>query len=170
MSIKSTIKNDLWRVNYILPFVKKHQFDEKGRFDMLRHVLKAYRDIKPVSVKRNRSVAADTKKLLESVRITIDPDSRFVYFLDESKTIAVPGNILSNFTLDYDRIIHGSFAKLAEEAEGQDQYGREACLIEEAVQCMKQLRKNKEYEYERKVVEKEAMVRYAERVRHAALN
>lgn len=43
-------------------------------------------------------------------------------------------------------------------------------LLEEAVQCMKQLRKNKEYEYERKVVEKEAMVRYAERVRHAALN
>ena len=42
MSLKTKIKNDMWQVNYVVPFVKKHQFDEKGKVDMLRHVAKAY--------------------------------------------------------------------------------------------------------------------------------
>ncbi|MCR4883115.1 MAG: ATP-dependent DNA helicase RecG [Clostridiales bacterium] len=43
-------------------------------------------------------------------------------------------------------------------------------LLEEAVQCMKTLRKFEEYSEERKMIEEEAMAQYAERVRHVALN
>lgn len=50
MSLKTKIKNDMWQVNYVVPFVKKHQFDEKGKVDMLRHVAKAYSKIKAVMV------------------------------------------------------------------------------------------------------------------------
>lgn len=44
MNIKTKIKNDMWRFNYVLPFVKKYQFDEKGKINMLKLVLKAYVD------------------------------------------------------------------------------------------------------------------------------
>lgn len=111
MSIKTKIKNDMWKWNYIIPFIKKHQFDEKGKADVIKKVITAYRTIKPVKAK-NRSVGNDTKKLLSRIDISINSDSRFVYFIDTTKTIAVPGNILSNFTLDYDRIIHGAFSEL----------------------------------------------------------
>ena len=94
----------MWQVNYVVPFIKKHQFDEKGKADMLRHVAKAYSSIKAVKASGKRTVGNDTRALLENANVTLDKDSHFVYFLDESKTIAVPGNILSNFTLDYDKV------------------------------------------------------------------
>lgn len=133
MSLKTTIKNDLWRLNYIVPFTKKHQFDEKGKADLMKHVLTAYRSVKPVMASGGRSAGMDVKALLSSVEVEISPEDRFVYFLDTSKTIAVPGNILSNFTLDYDRIIHGTFVSLARAAAGPDRYGRECRLAAEGV-------------------------------------
>lgn len=111
MSIKTKIKNDMWRWNYIIPFVKKYQFEEKGKIDVIKHVISTYRKIKPIK-SRYRSVGNDTKELLSKVDIVINSDSRFVYFIDTAKTIAVQGNILSNFTLDYDKIVHGAFKDL----------------------------------------------------------
>jgi len=136
--LKTKIKNDLWRWNYILPFVKKHQFDEKGKLDVIRNVLRTYRNIHPVKGDGKRSVGNDTKALLASVEIWVDQSSRFVYFLDTSKTLAVPGNILSNFTLDYDKIIHGTFESLAKSAVGLDNYGREAQAVAEGVHILVQ--------------------------------
>ena len=136
MSIKTKIKNDMWRINYILPFVKKHQFDEKGKADVIKHVLKAYKDINPIKASGKKSVGNDTKALLSKVDIKIDKDSVFIYFIDTHKTIAVPGNILSNFTLDYDKIIHGTFRDLADKASGNDEYGKEAELISEGVEIL----------------------------------
>ena len=133
MSIKTKIKNDLWRVNYILPFVKRHQFDEKGKADMMKHIMRAYKDIDVVKGKGDRTVGGDTKALLSQVSINIDVDSHFVYSLDTHKTIAVPGNILSNFTLAYDKVVHGSFCDLYEAAKGNDAYGKEASLVFEGV-------------------------------------
>ena len=46
MSIKTKIKNDMWRWNYIIPFVKKYQFEEKGKIDVIKHVISTYRKIK----------------------------------------------------------------------------------------------------------------------------
>ena len=136
MSLKTRIKNDLWRVNYIVPFIKKHQFDEKGKADMLKHVLHAYKDIKPVKGSGKRSVGGDTKAILSQVKISLDNKSRFVYFLDTAKTIAVPGNILSNFTLAYDKIVHGCFSELVSLASDSDEYGQEAQLVAEGVEIL----------------------------------
>ena len=70
MSIKTKIKNDLWRWNYVLPFVKKHQFDEKRKIDVIKCVFKAYSTIHLVKSKEH-SVGYDTKEILKSMRITI---------------------------------------------------------------------------------------------------
>lgn len=134
--LKTKIKNDLWRWNYILPFVKKHQFDEKGKTDVLRKVLRAYRNIRPVKGDGERTVGNDTRALLASVTIQVDQSNRFVYFLDTSKTLAVSGNILSNFTLDYDKIVHGTFESLVEAAVGSDDYGREAQAVADGVRIL----------------------------------
>lgn len=137
MSLKTKIKNDMWQVNYVVPFIKKHQFDEKGKADMLRHVAKAYKNIKAVKASGKRTVGNDAKALLETVNITLDKDSHFVYFLDTGKTIAVPGNILSNFTLDYDKIIHGAFDDLAKMNVGEDEYGQEAKSVADGIETLR---------------------------------
>ena len=136
MSLKTTIKNDLWRYNYVIPFIKKHQFDEKGKADMMKHVLHAYKTIRPVKAGGKRSVGADTKAILEQADLDLNTNGRFICFLDTAKTIAVPGNILSNFTLAYDKIIHGTFAALEEQARGGDEYGREAQLVSAGVRAL----------------------------------
>ncbi len=66
MSIKTKIKNDLWRWNYILPFVKKHQFDEKGKMNMVKYVLQSYEDIRPIK-SREKTVGNDTKKNIKFI-------------------------------------------------------------------------------------------------------
>lgn len=136
MSIKTKIKNDMWRFNYVLPFVKKHQFNEKGKLDVAKHVLKAYKNIKPIKGKGKRTVGNDTKTILSLVDISFNPDSQFIYFIDTKKTIAVPGNILSNFTLDYDKIVHGTFEKLVNAAKGDDEYGQETILVAEGIHIL----------------------------------
>lgn len=136
MNIKTKIKNDMWRFNYILPFVKKYQFDEGGKSSVVKHILKTYMEIKPIHGKGKRTVGLDTKELLSRVNISFDVNSRFVYFIDTKKTIAVPGNILSNFTLDYDKIVHGSFMDLATKAQGTDEYGMEAKLVIDGINIL----------------------------------
>lgn len=136
MNIKTKIKNDMWRFNYILPFVKKYQFDEGGKSSVVKHILKTYMEIKPIHGKGKRTVGLDTKELLSIVDISFDVNSRFVYFIDTKKTIAVPGNILSNFTLDYDKIVHGSFMDLATKAQGTDEYGMEAKLVIDGINIL----------------------------------
>jgi len=64
--LKSKIKNDLWRINYIVPFVKKHQLDGKGKLDLARHVITAYSQISVVK-SMHRMIGFDTKRLLEEV-------------------------------------------------------------------------------------------------------
>ena len=136
MNIKTKIKNDMWRFNYILPFVKKYQFDEGGKSSVVKHILKTYMEIKPIHGKGKRTVGLDTKELLSRVDISFDVNSRFVYFIDTKKTIAVPGNILSNFTIDYDKIVHGSFMDLATKAQGTDEYGMEAKLVIDGINIL----------------------------------
>ena len=135
MSIRSTIKNQFWQVNYVLPFARKYKNSERGKTEIAKQLFQAYRTIKPISA---NSTGAATKKLLSQVDITIDINSSFVYFLDTSKTIAIPGNVLSNFTLDYDKIIHGTFKELVERAKGDDEYGMEVKLLAEGIECFVQ--------------------------------
>ncbi|MCD7944100.1 MAG: hypothetical protein LUH43_04330 [Clostridia bacterium] len=136
MGIKTKIKNDLWRVNYIVPFVKKHQFDEKSKVSVLKNILQGYISVKPIKGVGKRSVGNDTRALLSKIEITFDENSRFVYFIDTNKTIAAPGNILSNFTIDYRKIIYGSWREYAEAAFGNDKYGQEAALVDEGIRIL----------------------------------
>lgn len=116
-----------------MPFTKKYRYDS-GKIELAKHVLYAYCAIHPVSGKYDkRSVGGDTKTLLETVHISLPENNQFIYFIDTTKTIAVPGNVLSNFTLAYDKIIHGTFASLVKEADGKDEYGEQGRLVAEGV-------------------------------------
>ncbi len=134
MNIKNKIKNDLWRWNYIVPFVKKYSHDAK-KTELLKQMLKAFIQIKPVKAAGHiRTIGRDTKALLESVNIELTEKSRFVYFIDTGKTIAVAGNIVSNFPLDYSKVVKGAFFDLAEKAFGADFYGSEAEFVASGVE------------------------------------
>lgn len=137
MSLKTIIKNDLWKINYVIPFMHRHLFDEKGNLNTIKYVLRSFSDIRPVKGEGERSIGSDVKAILSEAIITIDRDSRFVYFLDTGKTIAVRGNVLSNFPLDYGKIIKGSFSELALAASGEDQYGKQAKLVTEGIETLK---------------------------------
>ena len=108
MSLKSFVKDDLWRVNYIYPFAKKHLADEKGKADLAKHIISAYKNIHRVKGEKPRSVGGDIKALLSEVSISLPKDG-FVYFIDEHKTIALPGNVFNNMTVDYEKLIVRSF-------------------------------------------------------------
>ncbi len=130
MKLKTLIKNDMWRFNYIVPFVKKHQFDENGKVDLLKKIVSAYRHIHVVKADSSRrTIENDIYELLLKIDVDVSNNNRFIYFLDTSKTIAVPGNIVSNFTLDYDQIVHGAFCDIYKSASGDDEYGKAAELI-----------------------------------------
>lgn len=134
--IKLKIKNELWRWNYIIPFTKKYK-QNVGKAKLAKIITHSLRSIKPVRGKGiKRSVGTDTKALLSKVKITFSNKNRFVYFIDTGKTIVARGNILSNFTLDYDKIIHGSFATLVQEASGSDEYGKQADAVAEGVDIL----------------------------------
>lgn len=137
MSLKTIIKNDLWKINYVIPFMHRHLFDEKGILNIIKYVLKSFSNIRPVKGEGNRSIGSDIKAILSEAIITFDGDSRFVYFLDTGKTIAVRGNVLSNFPLDYGKIINGSFSELALAAIGEDEYGKQAKLVTEGIEALK---------------------------------
>lgn len=140
MSIKSFIKNDLWRFTYIYPFAKKHLADEKGKADLLKNIAGTYKNIHAVKGERPRTVGGDTKALLGKVKITI-PESGFVYFVDTSKTLAVPGNVFNNFTLNYSVLVNGSFNERLSRVVGNgtpdDEYGRQIKLVAEGIECLR---------------------------------
>lgn len=136
-SIKTFVKDDLWRVNYIYPFAKKHLADEKGKVDLAKHIVKSYKNIHRVKGENPRSVGSDIKALLSQIEIKI-PQDGFVYFIDEHKTIALPGNVFNNMTVDYEKLIVRSFYDRLEDVVGSgkpdDEYGRQIKLVAEGLQ------------------------------------
>lgn len=136
MSIKTKIKNDLWRCNYIIPFVKKYRFYEKGNIFVAKKIIKALHNIKTVKGHNLvRSVGDDTCALLSSIKVTIG-EGYFIYFIDTTKTIAVPGNIISNFTIDYSKLLYVPFYKIVDAVQGDSTYAREIGSIAKGVQIL----------------------------------
>lgn len=135
MSFKSFVKKRLWRVNYIYPFAKKHLADEKGKTDLVKHIIYAYRTIHRMKGKNPRSVGGDIKVLLSSIDVVI-PKSGFVYFIDEHKTIALPGNVFNNMTLDYQKILAQGFIERLNELEsnGCGEYEYQIHLVAEGLE------------------------------------
>jgi formate C-acetyltransferase len=77
--------------------------------------------------------------LFGHVIINVDANRFFVYSVDFSKTIAVRGNVLSNFTIDYGRIVNDAFNDIVEEnvRGAEDQYASNAKVIAEAVHVLR---------------------------------
>lgn len=134
MSLKSFVKNDLWRVNYIYPFAKKHLADEKGKIDLLKQIVSAYVKIKPIKGKEGkRTVGGDIKALLSCVDITI-PEDGFIYFIDENKTIAIHGNVYNNMTVDYSKLLVEAFNnRLASVVNCDDEYSDQIRYVAEGI-------------------------------------
>lgn len=138
MSIKSFIKNDLWRFNYIYPFAKKHLADEKGRLDLTKHIIQSYRTIRPVKgCEKQRTIGGDIKALLGCVNVAIPKDG-FVYFIDTGKTIAVQGNVYNNMTVDYSKLINDAFNDRLKKIEGNDEYVRQIKLVSEGINDLRE--------------------------------
>lgn len=138
MSLKSFVKNDLWRINYIYPFAKKHLADEKGKIDLLKHIVSAYMNIKPIKGKSGkRTIGGDIKALLNCVDITI-PDDGFIYFIDESKTIAIHGNVYNNMTVDYSKLLVESFnSRLDTVLVCDDEYSEQIRYVAEGIDALR---------------------------------
>ncbi len=162
MSLKSFVKDDLWRVNYIYPFAKKHLADEKGRFDLARHILGAYKNIHRVKGEKPRSVGGDIKALLEQVEVDI-PEGGFVYFIDEHRTVALPGNVFNNMTVDYEKLLVQGFHERLGDAAGDDEYGRQIGLVAEGLgnlagRIVAALKESKHPDKEKRIAEFENML------------
>lgn len=139
MSLKTKVKNDLWHLNYIVPFAKKYLNDEDGGLAKLGKIASVATGKRVVRGKGPRSVASDTLALLSSVSIDIDDRSTYVYSIDESKTLAVPGNVLSNFTVDSSALVNGALDDVMGQAigDGADEFGKASSIISEALHVLK---------------------------------
>lgn len=114
MNLKTRIKNDLWQINYIIPFTQKYLWGGKGYY--IKKALPIIRDLKVIKGNGKRDISTDILALMEHVELTVPDDSCFFYCLDPHKTIAVRGIILSNFPFPYDKVIHDSFDAVADRA------------------------------------------------------
>lgn len=137
MSLKSFIKNDLWYINYIVPFTAKYL--QYGKIGYLKRALPVIAKIKVVKGRGKRDISTDILALMEQVHLDVIEDSSFFYWIDEYKTIAVKGNVLSNFCIDYDRVVNGAFNDVANLAIGKGgMYGERANNIKTAVNVLRQ--------------------------------
>lgn len=136
MSVKTKIKNDLWHINYVIPFTVKYL--QGGKLYYIRHALPRIAQLRVIKGNGRRDIATDIKALFENIELHRDEDSSFFYWLDTNKTIAVRGNILSNFTLDYSRIVSGSFCEYADRAiKAGGRYGERAQQMKSAVELLR---------------------------------
>ena len=114
MSIKTFIKNDLWHINYIVPFTAKYL--QYGKLGYIKRALPVIAKIRVIKGKGKRDVSTDILELMKRIRLGIIEGSSFFYWIDEYKTIAVKGNVLSNFCIDYNKLVNGSFNDIADQA------------------------------------------------------
>lgn len=136
LSVKTKIKNDLWHINYVIPFTAKYL--QGGKLYYVKKALPEIAQLRVVKGKRKRDISSDIRVLFEKTELHWDASSSFFYWIDTRKTIAVRDNILSNFTLDYDRVISGSFSALANQAvKVGGIYGERAQQMKKAVEILK---------------------------------
>lgn len=136
MSIKTKIKNDLWHINYVIPFTAKYL--QGGKINYIRKALPVIADLRVIRGRGKRDIATDTTELFKRIELHKDENSSFFYSIDTHKTIAIRGNILSNFTLAYDRVISGSFNSIADQSVAAGgKYGERAQNMKQAVNLLR---------------------------------
>lgn len=134
--IKTFIKNDLWHINYIVPFTAKYL--QYGKIGYLRRALPVIAKVRVIKGKGKRDVSTDILELMKRVHLGAIEGSSFFYWIDEYKTIAVKGNVLSNFCIDYGRLVNGSFNDIADKAiEVGGVYGERAAVIKKAITVLR---------------------------------
>lgn len=134
--LKTFIKNDLWHINYIVPFTAKYL--QYGKVGYLKRALPVIAKIRVVKGEGTRDIAKDILALMRNVELHTDKNSSFFYWIDEYKTIAVKGNVLSNFCIDYDRVVNSSFNSFADSAINVGGiYGQRATKIKEAINILR---------------------------------
>lgn len=68
-------------------------------------------------------------------RVAVDiPEDGFIYFIDEHKTVALPGNVFNNMTVDYEKLLVQGFHERLKNATGDDEYGRQIGLMAEGLE------------------------------------
>ena len=136
LGLKTKIKNDLWHINYIIPFTAKYlQF---GKVGYIKRAIPTITKLKVIKGKGKRDVSLDIVALMYKIKLSTLPQTSFFYWIDEYKTIAVKGNVLSNFSLDYDRLINGSFHELANQAIAVGGiYGKRAKNVKTAIEILR---------------------------------
>lgn len=136
VNVKTKIKNDLWRVNYIIPFTVKYL--QGGKRYYLKKSLPIIRKLRVIKGKGKRDISADMLALMEQIELTISEDSRFFYSLDIHKTVAVRGIIPNNFPFPYEKVIRGSFDEYADRAVAAGgEYGKRAETVKRAVHTLR---------------------------------
>lgn len=132
MGLKAKIKNDMWHINYIIPFTAKYL--QGGKLNYIKKSLPIITKLRVIKGKGKRDISSDIVALMKAVDIEMLEDSSFSYWLDEHKTIAVRGNILSNFSLDYNKLVNSSFNAAADAAiKAGGIYGERASDIKKAI-------------------------------------
>lgn len=136
MSLKTKIKNDLWHINYILPFTVKYL--QEGKLNYFKQALPVVTRLRVIKGDGKRDISSDIKALMEQVKLGVVDSTSFFYWLDTNRTIAVKGNVLSNFTLDYKRVLERPFNEIADEAvKAGGNYGKRAAVIKESVHILR---------------------------------
>lgn len=129
MDIKTHIKNDFPRINWIIPFSQKYLSYGKG--ECMKRIFTL---IKKVNVIHCKEVESSILKLIETIKLEVLSEFKFFYWIDTENTIAVNGNIISNFTLDYKQVIEDSFLNIASKAiRTGGRYGERATIIKKAI-------------------------------------
>lgn len=135
-NLKTLIKNDLWHINYIVPFTAKYL--QYGKFGYIKRALPVIAKIRVIKGKGKRDVSTDILELMKRIHLKVIEESSFFYWIDEYKTIAVKGNVLSNFCIDYGRLVNGTFNEIADKAISVGGiYGERADNIKKAVNVIR---------------------------------
>ena len=136
MSLKSKIKNDMWHINYIIPFTTKYL--QYGKIGYIKRALPVIAKLKVVKGNGKRDVSIDICALMNKVELNMLDNSTFIYWIDVHKTIAVKGNVLSNFCLDYSKVVNSSFDSMADAAINVGgEYGERAINIKQAIHILR---------------------------------
>ena len=136
MGLKTKIKNDMWHINYIIPYTAKYL--QGGKLHFIKKSIPIVARLRVVRGVGPRDISSDIVMLMNKVDLQVLSDSSFFYWIDEYKTIAVKGNVLSNFCIDYNRVVNGSFNEVADKAIAVGgSYGERATNIKSAIHILR---------------------------------
>lgn len=136
MGLKTKIKNDFWHINYIIPFTAKYL--QGGKLNYIKKSIPVVARLHVIKGEGLRDVSKDICALMKAVDLHMLPDSEYLYWIDEHKTIAVRGNVLSNFSIDYDRLVNNSFDNVADAAVAVGgEYGIRAQNVKDAIHVLR---------------------------------